>query len=66
MNLNVYKNYIFILYKCLEQAKFNQANRFTKMDLQYVSDEEICTLTADDFDYEMRKEENRPRFGFGE
>jgi SpoVK/Ycf46/Vps4 family AAA+-type ATPase len=50
----------------LEKAKFNQANRFMQMDLQYVSDEEICTLTADDFDYEMRKEENRPRFGFGE
>ena len=50
----------------LEKAKFNQANRFMQMDLQYVSDEEICTLTADDFDYEMRKEETRPRFGFGE
>jgi SpoVK/Ycf46/Vps4 family AAA+-type ATPase len=50
----------------LEKAKFNQANRFMQMDLQYVSDEEICTLTADDFDYEMRKEENRPRLGFGE
>lgn len=50
----------------LEKAKFNQANRFMQMDLQYVSDEEICTLTADDFDYEMRKEETRPRLGFGE
>jgi AAA+ superfamily predicted ATPase len=50
----------------LEKAKFNQANRFMKMDLQYVSDEEICTLTADDFDYEIRKEEMRSRFGFGE
>lgn len=50
----------------LEKAKFNQANRFMQMDLQYVSDEEICTLTADDFDYEIRKEETRPRLGFGE
>ena len=50
----------------LEKAKFNQANRFMQMDLQYVSDEEICTLTADDFDYECRKQEECPRFGFGE
>ena len=35
-------------------------------DLQFVSDEEMCTLTADDFDYEIKKEETRPRLGFGE
>jgi len=50
----------------LEKAKFNQANRFMKRDLQFVSDEEMCTLTADDFDYEIKKEETRPRLGFGE
>ncbi len=49
----------------LEKAKFNQANRFMKMDLAFVSDDEIRTLTADDFDYEIKKEE-RPRLGFGE
>ena len=50
----------------LEKAKFNQANRFMQRDLQFVSDEEMCTLTADDFDYECRKQEERPRLGFGE
>ncbi len=50
----------------LEKAKFNQANRFMKMDLAFVSDDEIRTLTADDFDYEIKKEEARPRLGFGE
>lgn len=50
----------------LEKAKFNQANRFMQRDLQFVSDEEMCTLTADDFDYECRKKEERPRLGFGE
>lgn len=48
----------------LEKAKFNQANRFMKRDLAFVSDEEICTLVADDFDYEVKKEEPR-RLGFG-
>ena len=50
----------------LEKAKFNQANRFMKRDLQFVSDDEMRTLTADDFDYEFQKEEKRPRLGFGE
>jgi len=50
----------------LEKAKFNQANRFMKSDLQFVSDNEMRTLTADDFDYEIKKEEARPRLGFGE
>ena len=49
----------------LEQAKFNQANRFMQMDLQYVSDEEMRTLTAEDFDYEAQKDD-RPRLGFVE
>ena len=49
----------------LEKAKFNQANRFMQKDLRFVSDEEICTLVADDFDYEVKKEETRPRLGFG-
>ena len=50
----------------LEKAKFNQANRFMQKDLRFVSDDEICTLIADDFDYEVKKEETRPRLGFGE
>ena len=50
----------------LEKAKFNQANRFMKMDLAFVSDDEIRTLTADDFEYEIKKDDNRPRLGFGE
>lgn len=50
----------------LEKAKFNQANRFMQKDLRFVSDDEICTLVADDFDYEVKKEETRPRLGFGE
>lgn len=49
----------------LEKAKFNQANRFMQKDLRFVSDDEICTLVADDFDYEVKKEETRPRLGFG-
>ena len=49
----------------LEQAKFNQANRFMQKDLRFVSDDEICTLVAEDFDYEVKQEETRPRFGFG-
>lgn len=50
----------------LEKAKFNQANRFMKKDLRFVSDEEICTLVADDFDYEVKQEKSLPRLGFGE
>ena len=50
----------------LEKAKVNQANRFMQKDLRFVSDEDICTLVADDFDYEVKKEETRPRLGFGE
>ena len=50
----------------LEKAKFNQANRFMQKDLRFVSNDEICTLAADDFDYEIKKEETRPRLGFGE
>lgn len=49
----------------LEKAKLNQANRFMKKDLAFVSNDELCTLTAEDFDYEAKKEELRPRFGFG-
>jgi SpoVK/Ycf46/Vps4 family AAA+-type ATPase len=49
----------------LEKAKFNQANRFMQKNLRFVSDDEICTLVADDFDYEVKKEETRPRLGFG-
>lgn len=49
----------------LEKAKFNQANRFMKKDLAFVSNEEICTLIADDFDYEVKKEASLPRLGFG-
>jgi SpoVK/Ycf46/Vps4 family AAA+-type ATPase len=50
----------------LEKAKFNQANRFMQKNLRFVSDDEICTLIADDFDYEVKQEETRPRLGFGE
>ena len=49
----------------LEKAKFNQANRFMQKNLRFVSDDEICTLIADDFDYEVKQEETRPRLGFG-
>ena len=48
----------------LEKAKFNQANRLIKQDLRFVSDDEIRTLTAEDFDYETKKEAER-QFGFG-
>ena len=48
----------------LEMAKFNQANRFMKRDLQFVSNDEICTLTAEDFDYEPKKAEAGLHFGF--
>ena len=50
----------------LEKAKLNQANRFMQKDLQYVSDEELRTLTAEDFDYDVKKTEPGCRFGFGE
>lgn len=49
----------------LEKAKFNQANRFMKKDLQFVSDDEMRTLTAEDFDYEPKKAETGLHFGFG-
>lgn len=49
----------------LEKAKFNQADRFMKKDLAFISDDEIRTLTADDFDYEVKKEE-KARLGFAE
>lgn len=49
----------------LEKAKFNQANRFMAKDLQFVSDDEICTLVADDFEYEAQQEDCL-HFGFGE
>lgn len=47
----------------LEQAKFTQAKRILKMDLRFVSDDELRTLTADDFDYETKTETER-KFGF--
>lgn len=49
----------------LESAKFNQANRLMREDLQYISDDAIRTLTAEDFDYAIRKKESRLHFGFG-
>ena len=49
----------------LEKAKLNQANRFMKKDLQFVSNEEMRTLTAEDFDYQPKKEEKAMHFGFG-
>lgn len=48
----------------LEQAKFNQANRFMAKDLRFVSDEELCTLIAEDFNCEKKVEVTR-RLGFG-
>lgn len=48
----------------LERAKLNQANRFMKKDLQFVSDDEMRTLTADDFEYETKKN-SCLHFGFG-
>lgn len=48
----------------LEQAKFNQANRLVRKDLRFTSDEEICTLTAEDFEYDPKKKDDRPRLGF--
>ena len=48
----------------LEKAKFNQANRFMKKDLQFVSNDEMRTLTADDFDYQPTKKDTGLRFGF--
>lgn len=48
----------------LEKAKFNQANRFMKKDLQFVSDEEMRTLMAEDFEYEQKKTDGVLHFGF--
>ena len=48
----------------LEKAKFNQANRFMRKDLQFLSDEEMRTLTAEDFDCEQKKEPTTMHFGF--
>ena len=48
----------------LEMAKFNQANRLMKEKLQFVSDEEMRTLTAEDFDYQPQKKESEFHFGF--
>ncbi|MGN0815040.1 MAG: AAA family ATPase [Candidatus Coproplasma sp.] len=47
----------------IEKAKLNQANRLMKKDMRYVSDEEIRTLTAEDFDYEF-PQDTRIRLGF--
>ena len=47
----------------LEKAKFNQANRLIKQDLRFVSDDEIRTLIAEDFDYETKKNAEL-HFGF--
>ena len=49
----------------LEKAKLNQANRFMKKDLQFVTNDEMRTLTAEDFDYQPKKEEKTLHFGFG-
>ena len=49
----------------LEKAKLNQANRFMKKDLQFVSNDEMRTLMAEDFDYQPKKEEKTLHFGFG-
>lgn len=49
----------------LEKAKLNQANRFMNKDLQFVSNEEMRTLTAEDFDYQPQKKEEGLHFGFG-
>jgi hypothetical protein len=49
----------------LEKAKLNQANRFMKKDLQFVSNDEMRTLTAEDFDYQPQKKEEGLHFGFG-
>jgi Cdc6-like AAA superfamily ATPase len=48
----------------LEMAKFNQANRLMKESLQFVSDEEMRTLTAEDFDYQPQKKDTDFHFGF--
>ena len=50
----------------LEKAKFNQANRFMGKDLQFISDEEMRTLTAEDFDYHPQKKAGNLHFGFCE
>ena len=50
----------------LEKAKLKQANRFMKKDLRFLSDEEMRTLTADDFEYEVKQKAARSRLGFGE
>ena len=48
----------------LEKAKLNQANRFMKKDLQFVSNDEMRTLTAEDFDYQPQKKDTDFHFGF--
>jgi Cdc6-like AAA superfamily ATPase len=48
----------------LEMAKFNQANRLMRESLQFVSDEEMRTLTAEDFDYQPQKKDTDFHFGF--
>ena len=50
----------------LEKAKFNQANRFAKMDMQFVSDEELRTLKQEDFEYEIKHSSRTRKLGFVE
>ena len=48
----------------LEMAKFNQANRLMRENLKFVSDEEMRTLRAEDFDYQPQKKDTDCHFGF--
>ena len=50
----------------VEKAKFNQANRMSKKDLQFVSNEELRTLSAEDFVYEKKAEAKVRKLGFAE
>lgn len=49
----------------LEKAKFNQANRLATQDLEYLSNEQLETIIADDVSYEQtQKRQGENRCGF--
>lgn len=48
----------------VERAKLNLANRLSSRDLRFVSDEEIRTLKAEDFDYKFSEKTPSKQMGF--
>ncbi len=44
-----------------EKAKMKQANRLMEMDIESITDEDIATLLAEDFEIPIIKNQNKPR-----